>query len=177
MFRLFPYISFDFIVADPPAVVAARIAACTKPDNWFLRFFWGSPFASSDRFPFIGDVWDSGFRVRRNIDYRNALRPELNGQFKETAGGTQIHVHLSIRWRDARAIAVAMAITAGIGLAALFGMLRSRHWNWLVVLVFLGMPLLWWAMIQGCFWIDAPTSRQLITQVLSGSNELRHVGS
>src|SRR5262249_51445915 len=108
--RLFPYVSFDIMVPDPPAAVATRIAACTKPDNWFLRFFWGSPFSSSDRFPFIGDVWDSGFRIRRNIWYGNSFRPELCGQFVHTSGGTQVRVTRALRWRDARALKLAIAI-------------------------------------------------------------------
>jgi hypothetical protein len=167
--RLFPSISFDLMLPDPPAGVAARVTAWTKPDNWFLRFFWGSPISSSERFPFIGDVSDSGFRVRRNISYGNSFRPELCGQFIQTDGGTQVHVTMAIRRRDARALTVAMAIIAAISLVGVIGMLLSRQWDWFWVLGFCGMLLFWWGLIQACFWIDAPTSRKLITRILSGT--------
>jgi hypothetical protein len=70
-----------------------------------------------------------------------------------------------------------MAIVAIFFLLGLVTLLRGGKGDWSAVLIPFGMLLFYWLMIQGSFWMDAPTSRRLITQILSGSNELRHVGS
>ena len=74
---------------------------------------------------------------------------------------------MALRWRDARALKLAIAIIILLALAGLFGMLSSRRWDWFYVLGVSGMLLFWWALIQFSFWIDAPMSRKLITRILA----------
>jgi hypothetical protein len=62
-----------------------------------------------------------------------------------------------------------------MGLVAIFGILFTalglltgmRDWPFLLIPWV--MVLIYWLMIQGSFWLDAPTSRGELIRILSGS--------
>jgi hypothetical protein len=164
--RLLPFKRFELNLPDPPAILAARLAACTAPDTWLSKFTGGSPLLSApDGSLFAGEVSESGFRVRRIISYGNPYRPRLYGQILRTDEGTRVEV--SMRFPETRGALAIMGLASVFGIIALVAVFSSGLRSWPFALIPWAMMLFYWIMIQGSFWLDAPASRRELTQILS----------
>jgi hypothetical protein len=166
--RLIPFDAFVLELPNAPEVLAARLAARTTPETWWSKFTGGSPLWSApDGSVFAGEVSESGFRVRRIISYRSAFRPRLCSLFFPSANGTRVEV--SMRFPETRGVLAWMGLVAFLSLLfSALGLLKGTR-AWPFLLIPWAMVLIYWVMIQGSFWFDAPTSRREITRILSGS--------
>jgi hypothetical protein len=73
---------------------------------------------------FEGVVTRDGFKIRRQINYRNSLRPNLYGRFEEPARGTVIRVQMIMH---PLVIAFGVFWICGVGLAAMNSVKRKPH--------------------------------------------------
>jgi hypothetical protein len=70
-----------------------RLTQIVEPAQLF-RSTW--KFNSRNYAPYEGEVFETGFKISRIIDYRNSFLPTIRGHFEPTPHGTTIHITLSI---------------------------------------------------------------------------------
>lgn len=84
--KLLPYDKFDLFVNEPLSLAKYR-----------LMDYVGQGVSSSVRErPFVGEVEDKSFKIRRKIDYRNSFLPILHGKFEDHSSYTHITVRMSM---------------------------------------------------------------------------------
>lgn len=85
-----PYKSMTISTALSPED-AARVLADALPTR---PAFWPAP----GHIEFRGKVSPYGFRIHRNISYRNSFLPVMYGRFHSTGHGTLITIRITFHW-------------------------------------------------------------------------------
>lgn len=82
MVKFLPYETIQLTIEDPVGTVRERLATQVEP---FKLIRWGR-----DHLPYMGQVLDARFEVRRIIHYRNSFLPQITGQFTPIESGTVV---------------------------------------------------------------------------------------
>lgn len=93
-----PFYKFTVELSLPVSDVAARIRSMTRAPRGFgearrTAFREAQPSAP----PFIGQVHEASFRVRRDIRYRNSFLPRVWRRTAAIPGGSQLRVTMFLR--------------------------------------------------------------------------------
>ncbi|MDB9528814.1 hypothetical protein PN498_22670 [Oscillatoria sp. CS-180] len=143
----------------------SEIVAILEPHIEAPRIRWGF---SRNHPPYTGSLSESGFEIRRLIHYRNSFLPKIHGRFEAGAGGTTVHITMTLH-PLVLVFLVAWGsfwYTAAIPLtlsAALTGEVHPA-----VALLFLVSPLAALTLFCAAFWYEAKRSRRELTQMLQG---------
>jgi hypothetical protein len=88
-----PLYRFELVSALSEPAVMERLRLLTRPKRGFwesIRDAFRRPEASWP--PFVGTVSKDGFRVYRDIRYRNSFLPIVSGRVEQTSDGTRVSV-------------------------------------------------------------------------------------
>lgn len=88
-----PVFWFNVDAPIPPQVLVDRLRSVVTGESKLSKFF-GSAWASQELrdVPFIGDVRDDSFTIRRNIHYRNSFLPRISGRIVPTLTGARVQI-------------------------------------------------------------------------------------
>jgi hypothetical protein len=154
--KILPYITFEVTSADPTDVVVQRLSKAVD------RAWW------SANLPYIGDVWDAGFKVTPVTWYNNSFKPVITGKFEPApAGGTVIHVTMRMNIFVTVFMSLWLA-GAFFGLGASIFVVIIGNVSWPGILIPLGILSVGAGMALGGFWYEVPQRREDITSVLLG---------
>jgi hypothetical protein len=157
--KILPYITFEVTSADPTDVVVQRLSKAVDRDPW------------SPSLPYVGDVWDAGFKVTPVTWYKNGSKPVILGKFEPApAGGTVIHVTMRMN----AFVTVFWAfwcsgLVFGVG-ASIYAVIIGNV-IWPAPLFPLGLLSVGVAMALGGFWYEVPSRREDISRLLTGAGE------
>jgi len=80
------FITFESESDLPPCEAVAALVANVSRPRWFRH----------PTTPFIGRVWDSGFRLIRVVHGRDSFNPMLYGQLSPSPKGTHVRVIMTL---------------------------------------------------------------------------------
>lgn len=155
--RLVPSNTFTLHTAEPLPIVRQKLAAQVEPPKLFR---WG---VSRNSAPYEGEVWETGFRISRIIDYRNSFLPVVLGEFQDDGAGTIVRVKMGLH-----PFVLSFLVLWGFSWYSLIiplclaGLLSAGF-----VLVFLGLPVVVYAVFLYAFWFEANRSRSDLTRMLT----------
>lgn len=154
--KLLPYDSFKIDTTDSIELVHQRLSKAIVARTWRR-----SPSDAS----YAGVLLDDTFQVRRIIDYRNDLRPNIQGCLQALPhGGTTIYIKLSLSSVAIWFLCTFYLFWYSITLAILFSNPTSLSF----MTPHLLMPILIGIIFWFSFWYEVKYSRAELTRIILG---------
>ena len=157
--RLLPYRQYEIESPSTAAEALGRLRANVEPLS-FVRL-------ANYRKPFVGEVFESGFRLRPVIRGQTSFSPEITGRIASTPTGTRLWIEVAPN----RAVLTMVAVLGGF-----LGMLIFYHGLTFFTLAGGGLGLCW-LLSMGGFWLDRENSRRKLVQLLGPSVESHPIAS
>jgi hypothetical protein len=159
------YHSFTLVSPNSPQVLRDRLSRHVQAPQP-MRLSWG--FGSTSRAAYEGEIWDTGFKVSRIIDYRNSFLPVIRGRFEPTPQGTQVHFTLAIHPAVGAFLVAWLGLWYGMTIPLMIFQLSTliNRGQGLLGLLFLGMPLVALTAFGFAFWAEARHSQRELSQIL-----------
>lgn len=151
--RVIPYRTLRFETAAPPETVISLL----KSRVWEV----GPLKLGRTEQPFRGRVTGDGFKISRQIRYRNSFLPVLIGTLRRSGSGTEVAVVMRMHLVVA---AFSAFWLAGV-LSALVG-ITSSHGPLGATLAIAGMLVFGLALVGFSFGIEASKAEALLTELL-----------
>ncbi len=136
--------------SDTVAHALAALSRCVSEQEWFR----------AARTPFVGSVWDSGFRISRAVRGRDSWNPVLYGRVSQGAGGAEIRVLMTLH----PLVWVGQMIFSG---TALFGLVSHPSDSPLLLMGFGAMP---WILAGVFFRINASRAMRQLKACLNATD-------
>jgi hypothetical protein len=159
-----PYVAFSVATSDTAEAIGRRLSENIDRTSWFPKL------------PYIGKVWDSGFKVLPIVRYRNSFMPVICGRFEPAPSGTIVQVTMRIHW----AVIIFMCGWCGGVVVGGFNMLvqplavGEPIWGPLFATLF--MLLFAAGLTVWAFWSEVPQRRDDVTRILLGNEPRRPPG-
>ena len=142
----------------PLATIVPGLQERTAPERFSL---WSRP-----KEAFIGKVDAHGFKLRRNISYRNSFIPVVSGEFEVAGSTTLIHLRMGLHPLVMVFICVWMGAVGLATMAVAYGSIHTGRIN-PVVFVPAGMFLFGYALTMGGFLFERGRTLDELERALS----------
>ena len=160
--RLYPSLTEVFYSPLAPAEVLHRLQNALAPD---VRLSW-SELLTNPREPFRGSVDGNCFVLRRVLDYRNDMQPQIMGFLRPAAGQMGSLLQLEHRMRPFALVIGAIWLTFA-GLLTPLGLIALMLAPFtLLALLPLGMLVFGLVFFTVPFWLEVRKSRPLLIALL-----------
>lgn len=128
----------------------------------------------NDDAPYRGSVSETGFRLLRNINYRNSFQPVIKGEIETATFGSRIKVTMRLMWPILVFSAIWMLGATFGSFAAVTSVVRGDAAP--AVLAAFAMPLFGIALISGAFGYEAAKTEKSLRGLFPPALGLRNAG-
>ncbi|NEP14319.1 MAG: hypothetical protein F6K14_29815, partial [Symploca sp. SIO2C1] len=160
--QLLPYDTFSIQTPKPLSDVIEQLKINIEAPKAFRWSF------SENHAPYTGTISNSGFEIRRLIQYRNSFLPNIQGRFESLSDGTRIRVTMRLHPLVMIFLLFWYSVWFTISIPYfLFGAL-SGDIQIFTALQFVGLPIVLLFVFWCWFWYEAYRSRQELKQIILG---------
>ncbi len=160
--QLLPYDTFSIQTPKPLSDVIEQLKINIEAPKGLRWSF------SRSHAPYTGTISNSGFEIRRLIQYRNSFLPNIRGRFESLSDGTRIRVTMGLHPLVMIFLLFWYSVWFSISIPYfLFGAL-SGDIQIFTALQFVGLPIVLLFVFWCWFWYEANRSRQELTQIILG---------
>lgn len=160
--KLYPAQSFTISTPLSSNEIKNEFGKFVEPKKYW-RFFGGEKY-------FEGMITDNGFKVSRNISYRNSFLPMIYGTIKEGINGSTLTIKMSLHPFVLVFMIVWMSFAA-IGAFESFLIMSSPKDFHPSLLIPFEMLLFGWGLVSVGFWPEASKSKKQIYKIFNTSSE------